>query len=91
MSAVEKILERLEGVQKNGSGWRARCPNPNHGKGRGDQTPSLSIAEGGDGRALVKCLAGCPPEIVLSEIGLTMPDLFERNGHENGKTGPVQS
>jgi putative DNA primase/helicase len=43
----------------NGNGWLVRCPCPNHGKGRGDRSPSLSIADGDDGRLLATCFAGC--------------------------------
>ena len=39
--------------QANGSGWTARCPC------HMDDSPSLKIDEGGDGRVLLKCHAGC--------------------------------
>jgi hypothetical protein len=41
-----------------------------------DHRPRLSIDEGADGRALVKCWAGCTLDAVLSAIGLTKKDLF---------------
>jgi hypothetical protein len=41
-----------------------------------DAEPSLSVSEGDDGRALVKCHAGCQTETVVSALGLSMADLF---------------
>ena len=50
---VGVLLSRLEGVRNAGKGYTARCP------AHKDRSASLSIAEGRDGRALVKCFAGC--------------------------------
>jgi hypothetical protein len=70
MSApVENLLERLH-AKRSGKGWIAKCPAHDDGK------PSLRVNEGADGRALVKCWAGCTLEAVLSAIGLTTKDLF---------------
>ena len=80
MRPVNALLARLEGVRPTGDGYQARCPNPGHGKSRGDRNPSLSIGEGQDGRALIKCWAGCPLEDIVGAIGLDERDLFERNG-----------
>jgi len=41
-----------------------------------DPDPSLSIAEGRDGRVLIHCFAGCTVEAVLKAAGLRMSDLF---------------
>jgi hypothetical protein len=68
--AVENVLARLRGVRRTTNGWTAHCP------AHDDQTPSLSISEGEDGRALLNCHAGCATETVVSAIGLTMADLF---------------
>lgn len=43
----------------------ARCPVNGHGKGRGDLSPSLSIAVGNGGRVLLHCFAGCRAEDIL--------------------------
>lgn len=80
MRPVEKVLEKAENVREVASGWLVSCPLPDHGQGRGDRNPSVSIAEGDDGRALVKCNAGCGTEEVVAAWGLSMSDLFERNG-----------
>lgn len=52
---------------RNGAGWLCQCPVPNHGKGRGDRRPSLSVHDGDD-RLLVRCFAGCDPRDVLAEL-----------------------
>ncbi len=83
MRQADRVLERAEGVREAGSGWLVSCPLPDHGQGRGDTSPSVSITEGDDGRALVNCQAGCETETVVAAWGLTMADLFEsRNGHK---------
>jgi hypothetical protein len=85
MSALETVLERAHNARKNGAGYLVSCPCPGHGKGRGDQSPSVGVDEGEDGQALVNCLAGCRTEDVLAGWGLTMADLFkQRNGKERG-------
>lgn len=75
MNPVEQMLERLEGVKESNGSWVALCP------AHDDREPSLSVAEGDDGRALLKCFAGCDTESIVKALGLTMADLFEqRNG-----------
>jgi putative DNA primase/helicase len=54
--------------RRNGNGWLVRCPCPNHGKGRGDRFPSLSVTDGDDGRLLLRCFAGCEFVDVLDEM-----------------------
>ena len=82
MRPVDKVLERAANVRKAGEGWLLGCPVSGHGKDRGDKNPSVSLTEGDDGRALVRCKAGCETETVVSAWGLTMADLFElSNGH----------
>ena len=44
---VRNALDALDGVQESGSGWSARCP------AHDDYNPSLSVAEGDDGRVLL--------------------------------------
>ena len=76
---VNRILEALERVtgfapRPNGKGWSARCP------AHEDKNPSLSIAVGDDGRALLCCHAGCTTEAILEALGLTMRDLMPDDG-----------
>jgi hypothetical protein len=75
---VDLVLDRLEGVKQRGEGYQARCP------AHEDNEPSLSVAEGDDGRALVKCFAGCEVEEIVSALGLEMKDLFERRNGQRG-------
>lgn len=63
------LLDRLDGVQPSGNGWRARCPSC------GGRSRKLSIAESG-GKVLVHCFAGCKAEDVIGAVGLTWADLF---------------
>lgn len=67
---VGVLLARLEGVRNSGRGWVARCP------AHKDRSASLSVAEGRDGRALVKCFAGCEVLAVVQAVGLEVADLF---------------
>src|SRR5919112_3748992 len=79
MMPVNLVLERLEGVRQRGEDYQALCP------AHEDREPSLSVAEGEDGRALLKCFAGCETEDVVDALGLEMRDLLERrNGHRGG-------
>jgi AAA domain len=66
---VKNLVSRLQ-AKRSGKGWIANCP------AHEDQNPSLSISEGADGRALLKCFAGCSTESVLAALGLTVRDLF---------------
>ena len=73
MSAVDRILEHVEGVQNKGNGFWALCP------AHDDHDPSLHIQEGDDGRALVICRAGCEQARIMNALktrGLKPGDLF---------------
>lgn len=75
MKPVERVLDKLSGVRERGGGWQATCP------AHDDRNPSLSITEGDDGRALIRCHAGCDTSDVLDALELSERDLFEsRNG-----------
>ena len=68
---AEVLISRLEGVRQTGPDrWLARCP------AHADKSPSLSIRELPDGRALVHCFAGCPTNDVLAAVGLELAALF---------------
>jgi hypothetical protein len=82
--SIERILDRAKNVRKVGSGYFVSCPLPNHGKGRGDRNPSVSVTEGSDSCALVKCQAGCETEDIIAAWGLTMADLFKRRNDYRG-------
>ncbi len=68
MTIAATVAKALGGAVRHGRGWLARCPVPGHGQGRGDRNASLSIADGDDGRLLVRCFAGCDSRDVLAEL-----------------------
>lgn len=68
-ASATALLQRLEGVQAQGNGWRARCP------ACGGTSRKLSIAER-DGRVLVNCFDCSDAEAVLAAVGLTWADIM---------------
>jgi putative DNA primase/helicase len=62
------IARALPGSIRHGKGYLIRCPVPSHGKGRGDRSPSLSIADGDNGKLLVRCFAGCDAHDVFAAL-----------------------
>lgn len=69
--SAEALLSRLDKVRRTGPGrWVARCP------AHDDRGPSLSVRELEDGRALLKCFAGCTVHEVVQAVGLSVSDLF---------------
>jgi hypothetical protein len=72
---VQQLLERLERVEIRNGSYQALCP------AHEDREPSLNLSEGEDGRALIKCFAGCTSEQIIDALGLRKNDLFE---HRNG-------
>lgn len=70
LNPVERLLGRLQGVRQTGDRWEARCP------AHRDRKPSLSVSCGDDGRALVRCHAGCDIKDVVAAVDLEMKDLF---------------
>lgn len=69
---VDLILDAITtGTQHLADGtYTARCP------AHDDSTPSLSISEGSDGRALVHCHAGCELDAILTALHLEARQLF---------------
>lgn len=63
------LAQRLNG-RHTPNGWEARCPAHN------DNTASLSIAEGQDGRVLITCHAGCTFPAIVAAMGLKPASLF---------------
>ena len=72
---VDLVLDALRDhghePKRSGKGWSCRCP------AHDDRNPSLSVNAGDDGRALVRCHAGCTVEAVCAAIGLQPSDLFD--------------
>lgn len=69
---VARLAERLHVVRDRGDKLECLCPVPAHG----DTRPSLSVAAGRYGGAVVYCHAGCATEDVVAAIGLTLADLM---------------
>lgn len=70
------LLDRLERVKQTGPDrGLASCPGPLHA--RGDRNRSLSWRKV-DERLLIHCFAGCEPGEILSGVGLSLADLFDR-------------
>jgi hypothetical protein len=68
---VTELLFRLDGVRSRGPGkWLGKCPSHE------DKSPSLSIAEGADGRILLHDFAGCSPLDIVASLNLELKDLF---------------
>ena len=68
---VARVLSCVPDAKRDGIGWRARCPA--HG---GKSATSLSIAQGDDGRVLLKCHAGCSHRAILDALGLDERAMF---------------
>lgn len=82
---VDEFLSRLDGVKKTSRGWMAKCP------GHADKSPSLTIAQGDDGRILIKCWAGCGIDEVCGAVGVELHELFPerpKQDHVRGLSRP---
>ena len=65
MSEAESVARALKG-RKSGNGWVCGCPSLSHG-GQ-DKNPSLSLADGNDGKLLVRCHKGCTFDDVMAAL-----------------------
>jgi hypothetical protein len=86
MTPVEVLLTKLPGAKKTGDGWAVRCP------AHEDRKASLSISQGDNGTALLKCHAGCDTSAVLAAVGMKLSDLFPaRDGPTPTRNGKTQT
>jgi aconitate hydratase len=67
---MARVLSLVKDARPSGSGWTARCP------AHDDRTPSLSITQGNDGRALLHCHAGCAFNAIVAALGIEERELF---------------
>ena len=78
MPPIERILAALQerecNPRQSGGSWTASCP------AHDDRRPSLSVSEGDDGRALVRCHVGCTAEAICDALGLRVSDLMPDDG-----------
>jgi hypothetical protein len=77
-TATAGVLNKLQRVRRAGAGWSALCP------AHDDKRASLSVDNGADGRALIHCHAGCPPDAIIGALGLATTDLFEEPTPKSG-------
>jgi hypothetical protein len=86
MTPVETLLAKLPDAKRAGNSWSSRCP------AHDDRRASLSVSEGDDGTALVKCHAGCDTSAILAAVGMKLADLFPAKASlspsRNGKPRP---
>ena len=82
---TKEILARLANVKETASGWTACCP------GHEDRQASLSISEGDEGRVLLHCHANCTLETVVSGLGITKADLFDRQASTGRPAAPPKA
>ena len=64
------LSEAIQEVRRTAKDQMIRCP------GHADDTPSLGVSLGADGRILIYCYAGCDPDRVLQAAGVDWDDLF---------------
>lgn len=76
----EQFLGKFEKVKLTKNGAEVRCP------AHDDKQASLGVARSRDGGIVLKCFAGCDSKDVVAALGLTMKDLFAKNGN-NGHSG----
>jgi hypothetical protein len=86
-SPIEDVVAQIHSnggkvIPQSNGGYLVSCPNPAHGKGRGDRAPSLHVSEGRDARAVLYCHAGCSTDEVVSALGMTLSDLFVKDSPE---------
>jgi hypothetical protein len=82
---VNDFIGTLEGrgchPHRTASGWEAKCPSHEDGHA------SLSVSEGGDGRVLLHCFAGCTPEAICEAVGCKLADPFPPRDITDSLTG----
>lgn len=67
---LTEFLSHVPDARPSGHEFKARCP------AHPDDSPSLYIREGDDGRILIKCHAGCAAGAIVAAMGLHLADLM---------------
>lgn len=70
MTPTELVLSRLQNHRRSGNNYAAKCP------AHDDRQASLSVGTGDDGRALLRCFAGCEIGDIVGALGLTLSDIM---------------
>lgn len=77
-----EFLAHLPDARPCGNQFKARCP------AHQDDSPSLYVREGEDGRILIKCHAGCAAGAIVSAMGLRLSDLMPPEPTERPRRTP---
>ena len=84
--SIDAFLSSLDGVKKTGANrYLARCP------AHDDRSPSLSVAEGDNGRTLIHCFAGCEPLDILNSVGMKFSHIMPERLDGVTNQGPVRN
>ncbi len=75
---LSAVLGRLEGVERSGEDYVARCP------AHDDRNPSLSATDG-DTRVLLTCHANCAFESIVGALGMTPADLIHARHRDDDR------
>jgi putative DNA primase/helicase len=78
--SLDEVLLALQGVQRAGANWKAKCP------AHEDTTASLSITQGDTGAILFKCFAGCSYQQIITALGFTTAQLTPSKESPQKKT-----
>ncbi len=82
---IHEFLAGLDRVRRSGDGYVACCPSHE------DRDPSLSVAEGADGRILVHCHAGCSTGEICAARSIEEAELFPEQQHDYAPQSPRKS
>lgn len=74
----QTLISKTE-AQKKGDNWQGKCPTHE------DRTASLSFSCNADGKILLNCFAGCSTEKIVSSLGFSMADLFQKKPEQKPK------
>ncbi len=83
--SLDEILLALQGVQRSGANYKARCP------AHDDRTASLSVTIGDSGAILLRCFAGCDYKAIIGALGFTTKQLFPPAPEPHGQKTLVAS
>lgn len=81
--SFDRVVDALrhvttEATNQSGEWTKFRCPVPSHGRGRGDQNPSLGVKyDPRREKTIVTCFSGCQQDDVLTVAELRVRDLFD--------------
>lgn len=75
---IDRVRAAIDSLGLRTTTNRAQCP------AHDDERESLSIGQGDDGRALVKCFAGCSTNDICAALGMPVAALFVRGKRSPG-------